>query len=71
MPITQWLKWLYLSDETVKQKRWHKEGKHDSEDTNIMSHPADSEAWEAPDRFDPEFARDPRSVRFGLSIDGF
>jgi hypothetical protein len=25
--------------------RWHKEGKHDSEDSDIMSHPADGEAW--------------------------
>jgi hypothetical protein len=35
------------------------------------SHPADSEAWQTLDRFDPEFARDPRSVRLGLSTDGF
>jgi hypothetical protein len=51
--------------------RWHKEGKHDSEDPDIMSHPDDSEAWEALDRFDPEFARDPRSVLLDLSTDGF
>jgi hypothetical protein len=51
--------------------RWHNEGKHDSEDLDIMSHPADSEAWEALDRFDLEFARDPRSVRLGLSMDSF
>jgi hypothetical protein len=36
-----------------------------------MSHPADSEASEALDPFDPEFAWDPRSVRLGLSTDGF
>jgi hypothetical protein len=36
-----------------------------------MSHPADSEAWEALDCSDPEFARDPRIVRLGLSMDGF
>jgi hypothetical protein len=47
------------------------EGKHDSEDTDIMSHPTDSEAWKDLDRFDPEFARDPRSVRLGMSMDGF
>jgi hypothetical protein len=71
MPVTPRLKRLYLSEETVKQIRWHKEGKYDSEDTDIMSHPADSEAWEALDRFDPEFAKNPRSVRLGLSMDGF
>jgi hypothetical protein len=41
---------MYLSEEIVKQMRWHKKGKHDSEDFDIMSHPADSEAWEALDR---------------------
>jgi hypothetical protein len=71
MPITLRLKQLYLFEETVKQMRWHKEGKHDSKDPDIMSYPTDIEAWEAIDRFDPEFARDPRSVCFGLSMDGF
>jgi hypothetical protein len=55
----------------MKPVRWHKEGKRDSEDPNIMSHPADSEAWEALDCFDPEFAWDPRSVHLDLSMDGF
>jgi hypothetical protein len=36
-----------------------------------MSHLVDCDAWEALDRFDPEFARDPRSARLGLSMDGF
>jgi hypothetical protein len=53
MPITPRLKRLYLSEKTVKQISWHKEGKCDNEDHDIMSHPADSEAWEALDRFDP------------------
>jgi hypothetical protein len=47
------------------------EGKRDCEDPDIMSHPADTEAWESLDCFDPEFARDPRSVRLSLSTDGF
>jgi hypothetical protein len=71
MPITLRLKQLYLSEETTKQMRWHKEKKRDSKDPDIMSHPADTEAWEALNRFDPEFVRDPRSVRLGLSMDGF
>jgi hypothetical protein len=50
---------------------WHMEGKCDSENPDIMSHPADMEAWEALDHFDLEFAWDTRSVRLGLSIDGF
>jgi hypothetical protein len=49
----------------------HKEGKHGTEDLDIMSHPADSEAWEALHRFHLEFARDHRSVHLGLSMNGF
>jgi hypothetical protein len=71
IPITPRLKQLFLCEEIVQQMRWHKEGIHDSEDTNIMSHPADAKAWHALDHFDPEFSRDPRSARLGLSIDGF
>jgi hypothetical protein len=59
MPITPRVNRLYLSEETVKQMRWNKEGKHDSEDPDIISHPTDSEAWEALDRSNPEFVRDP------------
>jgi hypothetical protein len=71
MPITQRLKWLYLFEETVKQMRWYKEGKQDSEDSDIMSDLADGLAWQALDCFDLEFAWDPRSVRLGLLTDGF
>jgi hypothetical protein len=71
IPITPRLKQLFLSKETVKQIRWHKEGKRDSEDSDIMLHPADGEAWQALNRFDPEFARDARSVRLGLLMDDF
>jgi hypothetical protein len=71
IPITSRLKRLFLSKETAKQMRWHKEGKRDSEDSDIMSHPADGEAWQALDHFDPEFTRDPRSIRLGLLMDGF
>jgi hypothetical protein len=51
--------------------RWHKEGKHDSKDPDIMLHPADSKALEALDHFDLEFAWDPKSVHLSLSMDGF
>jgi hypothetical protein len=71
IPITPRLKWLLLFKETAKQMRWHHEGKRENEDPDIMSHLADSEAWHTLDRFDLEFARDPRSVRLSLSTDGF
>jgi hypothetical protein len=44
IPITPRLKQLFLSEEIVKQMRWHHEGKRESKDPDIMSHPADSEA---------------------------
>jgi hypothetical protein len=58
MPITPWLKRLFLNQETVKQMRWHKEGDRQDQDPDIMVHPSDGEAWEALDRFDLEFVRD-------------
>jgi hypothetical protein len=54
-----------------KQMRCHKEGKYDSEDPNIMLHPANGEAWQAVNRFDLEFARDHMSVCLGFSTHGF
>jgi hypothetical protein len=71
IPITLRLKLLFLCEETTQQMMWHKEGICDSEDTDIMSHPVNAEAWHALDRFDPKFARDSRSVRLGLSTDSF
>jgi hypothetical protein len=50
--------------------RWHKEGIRDSEHANIISHPADVEAWHALNHFDPKFARDPRSAHLILLTDG-
>jgi hypothetical protein len=71
MSITPRLKRLYLYEKIAKQMRWYKEGKCDSEDPDILSHPTDTKAWEALDHFDPKFARDPSIVRLGLSTDGF
>jgi hypothetical protein len=55
----------------MKKMRRHKERKCDSEDSNIVLHPTDGEAWQTLDCFDLEFARDLRSVRLGLSTNGF
>jgi hypothetical protein len=71
IPITPRLKWLFMCEEIAQKMRWNKEGIRDSEDIDIMSHPTDAEAWQALDRFDLEFARDPRSVCLALSMDGF
>jgi hypothetical protein len=57
IPMMARLKRLFLYEEMMQLIRWHKEGIHGSEDPNIMSHPADVEAWHALDYLDPEFPR--------------
>jgi hypothetical protein len=71
MLITPRLEQLFLNHETSNQMRWHMVRDHQDQHLDIMVHPSDGEAWQALDRFDLEFARDPRSVRLGLSVDGF
>jgi hypothetical protein len=44
IPIMPRLKWLFLCEEMVQQMRCHKEGIRDSEDADIISHSADTEA---------------------------
>jgi hypothetical protein len=44
IPVMPRLKRLFLCEETAQQMRWHKEGIHDSEDIDIMSHPTDAKA---------------------------
>ncbi|XP_019261555.1 PREDICTED: uncharacterized protein LOC109239441 [Nicotiana attenuata] len=48
--------------------RWH--AKERPTDGNIR-HPADGEAWKHFDSLHPDFSRDSRNVRLGLSSDGF
>jgi hypothetical protein len=38
---------------------------------NVMSHPADGEAWKDFDDKFRDFAADPRNLRFSLATDGF
>jgi hypothetical protein len=63
IPITPRLKRLFLFEEMAQQIRWHMEGIRDSEDADIMSHLADTEAWHTLDHFDPELQGTP-----GVSI---
>jgi hypothetical protein len=38
---------------------------------NVMSHPADGEAWKYFDSKEKSFASDPRNLRLALTTDGF
>jgi hypothetical protein len=59
IPITQGLKLLFLSEQTMKRIRWHKEGKRDSKNFDIISQSTDGDAWHVVDHFDLEFVRNP------------
>ncbi|XP_059301757.1 uncharacterized protein LOC132053662 [Lycium ferocissimum] len=48
--------------------RWHA---NERPNDGNLRHPADGEAWKDFDRLYPDFSRDPRNVRLGLSSDGF
>ena len=47
MPLTPRVKRLFISKNTAKHMRWHKEGVR--EDSEIMIHPSDGDAWKALD----------------------
>jgi hypothetical protein len=69
MPLIPRLKRLFISKNTARHMRWHKEGIR--KDPDVMAHPTDTYAWKALDAFDSSFADEVRNVRFGLAIDGF
>ncbi|KAH0754685.1 hypothetical protein KY290_024955 [Solanum tuberosum] len=49
--------------------RWHKETYLD--ETNVLRHLVDSEAWKEIDKNHTWFAQEPRNIRLGLATDGF
>ncbi|KAL3358884.1 hypothetical protein AABB24_015793 [Solanum stoloniferum] len=49
--------------------KWHKETYLD--ETNVLRHPVDSEAWKEFDKNHTWFAQEPRNIRLGLATDGF
>ena len=67
-PIIPRLRRMFSLAETSRQLRWHYS--HRSDDGK-MRHPADSLAWNTIDKKWPEFAYEPRNLRFGLATDGF
>jgi hypothetical protein len=69
MPLTPWMKWLFISKKTARHMRWHKEGVREND--QVMVHSSDSEAWKTLDDFDADFVRDARNVCIGLMMDGF
>ncbi|XP_042939624.1 uncharacterized protein LOC122274674 [Carya illinoinensis] len=68
-PLTPRLQRLFMSKDTAKSMKWHREERVD--DHNTLRHPADSKMWREFDRDQSWFAKDARNVRLGLASDGF
>ena len=67
-PLIPRLQRLFFSSKTSNLMVWHdKERIQD----NVLRHPADSKAWKFFDSIYPDFAKDSRNVRLGLTSDGF
>jgi hypothetical protein len=69
MRLIPLLKCLFISKNTTRHMRWHKECVR--ENPYVMAHVADIDAWKALDAFDSSFADEVRNVHFGLPTDGF
>nr|XP_016457723.1 PREDICTED: uncharacterized protein LOC107781523 isoform X1 [Nicotiana tabacum] len=67
-PLKPRLQRIFMCSETAVAMRWHDTER--PKDGNIR-HPADGEAWKDFDLLHPDFSKDPRNVRLGLSSDGF
>ena len=69
LPFLPRMQRLYMTEESVKQMRWHKEGKRYNPDK--MVHPSDGKAWTHFDRIHNDKAEEARNVRVALATDGF
>ncbi|XP_074322753.1 uncharacterized protein LOC141659723 [Apium graveolens] len=67
-PLTQRLQHLFMNKKTAEDMRWHHNRvKVDGQ----LCHPADGDEWKQFDRRFPNFSKEIRNVRLGLSSDGF
>jgi hypothetical protein len=69
LPFLPRMQRLYMTEESAKQMRWHKEGKRYNPDK--MVHPSDGKAWTHFDRIHNDKAEEARNVRVALATDGF
>jgi hypothetical protein len=67
-PLKSKLQRLFMSPQTTKAMRWHKEK---CVDDGVLRHPVNSIAWKTFDEKHRLFASDPCNVRLGLVSDGF
>jgi hypothetical protein len=67
-PLKPRLQRLFMSQKTNSYMKWHVD-KHTRD--GVLRYPVSELAWKKFDEWYPEFAFDPRNIRFGLSSDGF
>ncbi|XP_066391785.1 uncharacterized protein [Miscanthus floridulus] len=68
-PLLPRLKRIFASKRTSEETQWHQ--KKRTPVNNVMSHPADGEAWKDFNRREKTFASNPRNLRLALATDGF
>lgn len=68
LPITPRLQRLYVSETMAKHMRYHARPR---EESNVMGHPSDGEAWKEFDKEFPDFSQEVRNVRLCLATYGF
>ena len=69
LPFIPRIQRLYMTEESMKQMIWHKNGKRYNPDR--MVHASDSEAWTHFDGIHHEKAKEAHNVRVALATDGF
>jgi hypothetical protein len=68
-PFLLRLKRVYASKHTSEETQWHKKVRMPVE--NVMSHPANGDAWKYFDSKEKDFAAELRNLRLALATDGF
>ena len=69
LPFIPRLQRLFMSEESVKQMTWHKNGIRYNPDK--MVHPSDGEAWQTFDGIYADKALEARNVRVAFATHGF
>jgi uncharacterized Zn finger protein (UPF0148 family) len=68
LPVVDRLRCLFANPEDAELMSWHASEKRKKD--GKLRHPSDAKQWQDFDKKYPDFAEDPRNVRFALSTDG-
>ena len=68
LPVVDRLRCLFANPDDAELMTWH--ASDERKDDGKLRHPADAKQWQEFDKKYPDFAEDPRNVRFALSTDG-